>query len=195
MEMGGTKNLRTFLEKREKEKNPLKYPIIFFLLTELLYRVDEYLYIFKQILEAINYLHKKCIAHMDIKAENVTINEKTLVLKIVDFGFAISGYDNVCRMNIFCGTPCYMAPEVFEKKLYDGRHCDIWAMGVLFHYVLTMNFPFHGKNHKELAASVREADWNGKFVAGCHVDLVNLFNCVFVKEGRNRPTAEDVRFF
>jgi MAP/microtubule affinity-regulating kinase len=44
--------------------------------------------LFKQIIEAFEYLHSKGIAHRDVKLDNILIEEKTKMIKIIDFGFA-----------------------------------------------------------------------------------------------------------
>lgn len=43
---------------------------------------------FKQIVEGFEYLHNIGIAHRDIKLDNILIEEKTRMIKIIDFGFA-----------------------------------------------------------------------------------------------------------
>ena len=43
---------------------------------------------FKQILEGFEYLHSIGIAHRDVKLDNILIEEKTKMIKIIDFGFA-----------------------------------------------------------------------------------------------------------
>lgn len=63
-------------------------------------------------------MHMKSVCHRDIKLENILIDDN-LKLKIIDFGFAIcSPFDR--KINSFCGTPSYMAPEIVLKKEYCG---------------------------------------------------------------------------
>ncbi|KAG8144812.1 hypothetical protein E2320_013231 [Naja naja] len=61
----------------------------------------------KQILDGVNYLHTKKIAHFDLKPENIMLLDKTLPIphiKLIDFGLAHEIEDGVEFKNIF-GTP------------------------------------------------------------------------------------------
>ena len=71
-------------------------------------------------METFEYLHEKGIAHRDIKLDNILIEDKTNMIKIIDFGFAT---DNlyIIKSKLFCGTPPYMAPEIVKRQEYDGR--------------------------------------------------------------------------
>lgn len=62
------------------------------------------------------------------------------ITKICDLGFTREEDESV---NTFCGTTCYMAPEIFKKLNYDNK-VDIWALGVLIFYMLFGDFPFKG---------------------------------------------------
>jgi len=84
----------------------------------------------KQILEALNYSHKKSIAHWDLKDENILITKDGTV-KIIDFGF--SKNFNVMQMSTVCGSPIYIAPEVIKSK-YNMK-CDLWSLGIMI-YIL-----------------------------------------------------------
>jgi len=64
----------------------------------------------RQILEALNYTHKKSIAHRDLKDENILITWEGTV-KIIDFG--LSKNFDVLQMSTVVGSPFYMAPEVY----------------------------------------------------------------------------------
>ena len=98
--------------------------------------------IFKQLMEGINYCHDRCITHRDIKLENVLITRAGIV-KIIDFGFTTC-IPNEKRVKLFCGTPCYMAPEIVTKQEYCGPPVDIWASGILLYVLLCGTFPFKG---------------------------------------------------
>jgi len=67
-------------------------------------------YFFRQICEALKFLHDSSICHRDLKLENILIDERSNV-KIIDFGFSVCTPPE-CKLKIFCGTPSYMAPEI-----------------------------------------------------------------------------------
>lgn len=88
-------------------------------------------------MHSVIYLHGKRINHRDIKLDNIIINPSNLRTKIIDFGFA-KFLDRQEKVNYFCGTPSYMAPELILKKTSLSLTVDIWAMGVLY-YILLLN--------------------------------------------------------
>ena len=47
-----------------------------------------------------------------------------------------------------------MAPELVKKAEYDGRHVDMWALGVLLYALLSGTFPFKGQSEKELYGKI-----------------------------------------
>lgn len=108
--------------------------------------------------EAFEYLHSRGIAHRDLKLDNVLIEEKTNMIKIIDFGFAAFCQEGQ-KQKIFCGTPSYMAPELVKKAEYDGRHVDMWALGVLLFAMLSGTFPFKGQSEKELYGKIQRAQF------------------------------------
>ena len=113
--------------------------------------------IFRQIFDAMNYIHKRNMAHRDIKLENILIN-KNYEVKIIDFGFGMYNPENRLQ-NFFCGTPNYMPPEITYKKPYNGQKADLWSLGVLVYKLYCADFPFKGKNEKDLYKSIQK----GKF--------------------------------
>jgi serine/threonine protein kinase len=68
-------------------------------------------------------------------------------LKIIDFGFSTKSF---VKLNTYCGTPPYMAPEIVTKIIYDGSLSDIWSLGIILHLMIYGVFPFKASSEKEL---------------------------------------------
>jgi serine/threonine protein kinase len=63
------------------------------------------------------------------------------VVKLADFGFA-KKKDNIS--GTILGTENYIAPEIYIERENDnyGFEVDMWAFGVLFYFMLNMQYPF-----------------------------------------------------
>ncbi|KAI4830769.1 hypothetical protein KUCAC02_002382 [Chaenocephalus aceratus] len=86
----------------------------------------------KQILEGVNYLHAREIAHFDLKPENIMLLDKNVPLpriKLIDFGLAHKIEAGVEFKNIF-GTPEFVAPEIVNYEPL-GLEADMWSIGVI----------------------------------------------------------------
>lgn len=80
-------------------------------------------------------LHRINVAHRDIKPDNLLIWTRDNVIKLCDFGLTTCMPKNMDGLRTMCGTPSYMAPELFSGKLYNGIGVDIWALGcVIFEF-------------------------------------------------------------
>jgi len=83
---------------------------------------------FRDLCEAIHYIHKKEICHRDLKPENLALDQN-YNLKLIDFNLSGKICEDGKSYNLG-STPDYMAPEMFTSK-YVGREVDIFAMGVM----------------------------------------------------------------
>ena len=86
-------------------------------------------------MKAMDFYHNQNIAHRDIKPENILVDldSPDVVTKVIDFGFAAQSSK---KMEIFCGTPAYMSPEICSKLKYSGSATDMWASGILLFTML-----------------------------------------------------------
>ena len=84
--------------------------------------------IFYQLVQGIFFLHSNGICHRDIKLDNILFIDNTH-LKLLDFSLAEKF--NKKKLNGSCGTPGFMAPEIFGKGNYDEK-IDVFSLGVVF---------------------------------------------------------------
>lgn len=103
-------------------------------------------YFARQMLEQLEYMNNENIVHRDIKLENILVDQN-MNLKLADFGFATN--KNITQLNSFRGTQSYMAPEIRQGKVYDGRQTDIFSFGVVLFTLVVGYFPFSKADLKD----------------------------------------------
>ncbi|KAG0789409.1 hypothetical protein G6F16_007134 [Rhizopus arrhizus] len=119
-------------------------------------------HIVRTICTAVEYLHNNGIVHRDLKPENLLFRERDedSDLLIADFGLSrIIDTDKFHTLKTTCGTPGYMAPEIF-KKTGHGKPVDMWAIGVITYFLLSGYTPFEGANNIEEMNAIMNADYN-----------------------------------
>lgn len=119
----------------------------------------------KQILDVLDYAHKKGAVHRDLKPANVFVIDAGTPkeqIKVLDFGIAklLSNeglLEHAMTMNTEggIGTPPYMAPEQMRNQAVDAR-TDIYALGIMIYQMCSGRMPFQGTTALELLAAKLE---------------------------------------
>ena len=145
--------------------------------------------IFIQIIQGLKYMHKFNIVHRDIKLDNLLLDLSNTI-KICDFGVSkvLKSPDEI--MYDQCGTPAYIAPEVFGNSGYKGFSCDIWSLGVTLYYMLKGEQPFKGKNLEELKKNIFGQKYNKiEFISEEAGDLLDK---MLKKNPEERITLDEI---
>uniref|UniRef100_A0AAY4BEF3 non-specific serine/threonine protein kinase n=1 Tax=Denticeps clupeoides TaxID=299321 RepID=A0AAY4BEF3_9TELE len=143
---------------------------------------------FRQIVSAVQYCHQKHIVHRDLKAENLLL-DADMNIKIADFGFS-NEFTLGNKLDTFCGSPPYAAPELFQGKKYDGPEVDVWSLGVILYTLVSGSLPFDGQNLKELRERVLRGKYRIPFYMS--TDCENLLKRFLVLNPTKRGTLEQI---
>ena len=143
---------------------------------------------FRQILSAVQYCHQKHVVHRDLKAENLLLDEN-MNIKLADFGFS-NEFTPGNKLDTFCGSPPYAAPELFQGKKYDGPEVDVWSLGVILYTLVSGSLPFDGQNLKELRERVLRGKYRIPFYMS--TDCENLLKRFLVLNPSRRCGLESI---
>ncbi|KAL0071189.1 Calcium/calmodulin-dependent protein kinase type I [Marasmius tenuissimus] len=150
----------------------------------------------RTILKAVKYIHAAGIVHRDLKPENLLFRTpaEDADIMIADFGLSrLMDEDKLNMLTEICGTPGYMAPEIF-KKTGHGKPVDVWAMGVITYFLLAGYTPFDRDSQQAEMEAIIAGDY--KFEP--HEYWANVTDTAreFIREcltidPASRPTAEE----
>lgn len=111
---------------------------------------------FLQVVNAVIYMHERDIAHLDIKLDNIYVDESNNAY-LADFGCCETP---ISRRRPFYGrgTLIYSAPEMLSVGSLDNKPADIWSLGILLFIMVTNRIPWIGNNDEDIMIEISSAD-------------------------------------
>ncbi|XVF37432.1 hypothetical protein REPUB_Repub20aG0007300 [Reevesia pubescens] len=115
---------------------------------------------FQQLISAVDFCHSRGVCHRDLKPENLLLDEHGN-LKVTDFGLSAlaESKQQDGLLHTTCGTPAYVAPEVINRRGYDGCKADIWSCGVILYVLLAGYLPFQESNLMEMYRKIGKGEF------------------------------------
>ncbi|POY73003.1 putative Calcium/calmodulin-dependent protein kinase [Rhodotorula taiwanensis] len=150
----------------------------------------------RTVMSAVEYLHSHGIVHRDVKPENMLYRSKDedSDLLLADFGLSKAmDEQQFSPLTNTCGTPGYMAPEIYQK-LGHGKPVDIWAMGVVTYFLLCGYTPFDRENQVDEVQAICNADYAfepAEYWTGVSDTARDFINRCLVIDQRQRMTASE----
>ena len=141
--------------------------------------------IMQQIFFALSQMHRKNIAHMDVKPSNIILESRPFdvsqvgTVKLFDFGIANDGertgsvFDQIWDEG--AGSIGYQAPEVFNGEFYRSSCADVWGGGVVWAELATGNRLFAGESVDDYLEDVEAKVGNMESVLGSeYISMIHV---------------------
>ncbi|KAJ5384532.1 hypothetical protein N7517_002443 [Penicillium concentricum] len=161
-----------------------------------------------QILDTIDYMHKRGVIHRDLKPENVLL-DSGMYVKITDFGTAkilktpridpssngILPLDSAEltqeeRASSFVGTAEYVSPELLTDK-NACKASDLWAFGCIIYQLLAGRPPFKAGNEYQTFQKIVALDY--EFPIGFPTVARDLVERLLVLDPARRLQIEHIK--
>ncbi|MEM7344050.1 MAG: protein kinase, partial [Chloroflexota bacterium] len=94
--------------------------------------------LFRQLLQALAYLHRRGIIHRDLKPNNVLVDKERV--QVLDFGLS---FEQKTGLTSAGGTLLYMAPEIVLEGQPASFASDLYAVGVMAYELFAGRHPFN----------------------------------------------------
>jgi NIMA (never in mitosis gene a)-related kinase len=117
---------------------------------------DQILDWFTQICYAVKHVHDNKVIHRDLKPENIFLM-KSGIVKLGDFGVAITLQEAQSLPRKRIGTPYYLSPEIWDRTEYTFR-TDVWSLGCILYELCAGTTPFEAPTDSDIQIKIRHCE-------------------------------------
>ena len=153
----------------------------------------------KELVGGLAFLHKENFIHRDLKPGNILYTtDPTLYFKIADFGLTkdMAGSSMISSTGgsgvaMAAGTRCWMAPELVSMKTRDHtEQSDIFSLGLVFHYLLTLGkHPFGSEGEPAHVMERKIVEMSPNLDQALGPEAISFLQIVLTKNPSKRPPA------
>lgn len=143
----------------------------------------------RQIVSALDYLHRNSIVHRDLKIENIMIDKSGRNIKIIDFGLS-NLFCPERQLTTYCGSLYFAAPELLKATPYSGPEVDVWSLGVVIYVMATGSVPFDDKSMPGLHDKIKKGHVN--YPAHLSDECKDLLSNIFITDPKKRIIMTDI---
>jgi len=166
---------------------------LFMMIEEEQLSINAVRLLFGQICVAVRYCHMKGVAHLDIKPENILVNN-SCTAKLADFASSLQfvpGHTIPFPGRI--GSFYYCAPEVLLRKDFMPDKADVWSLGILLYIMMFKSWPYLPGNSNS-KNSVYNQIVSAQVTLGAISDplLIDLLESIFRLDPLDRPSVDDI---
>lgn len=141
--------------------------------------------ILAQVAGALQAAHGIGLVHGNLKPENVFVSGK-LEVKVTDFGLGRADAEFLKDHADKAGTLIYsLAPEQWSRETVSAS--DLYACGILWHFMLTGRYPFEGRTFREIRRLHEKGEPPALRVGPAGVDA--LAKLLLAKDPSRRPAS------
>jgi len=142
--------------------------------------------IIQQVGDALSFVHKQNLTHLDVKPQNIMLRKRGLSAVLIDFGLARQvTTPGKLRTNSNSGTECYAPLELLEKRAELGAYTDVYSLAATLYVMLTGELPFPSQFRKQNIPLTPPKQHNDK--------ISDRVNAAIIKgmelEPQNRPQS------
>ncbi|XP_058808184.1 triple functional domain protein-like isoform X3 [Phymastichus coffea] len=141
-----------------------------------------------QLLSALQWLHQRSKAHLDLKPENVLVDQDTGIVKLIDLGEAVRG---PVEEVVPPADLEFAAPESVLGRP-GGPFTDMWAAGVFIYVLLSGLSPFLDDSVEETTTNILKCDFcfPDEYFETISNEAKDLLSRLLCLRSEDRATAE-----
>ena len=146
--------------------------------------------LFRELVFALDAVHRSGWVHRDIKCENVLLSAARDRVIIADFGFA-GKWSPYSQLNEPFGSLHYSSPEIVTARPYFGPEVDVWSLGVVLYALCFGRLPFGGESEDEIADRIVAGNY--PMPTGASTDLYILLAMMLHPNAAARAKLDAVK--